>query len=199
MLKTCRFLLVALVVPWALAQDNSQKPQLSKDPLTADQIAIYRVVLEDYVKGSDGALNLANKTNPAGSDLGDADCLRKAGLEIASKSARVAHLLDPTVALSPKMVLVDPERQRATVDKNDPGNVIRKGETTEDQVGKAVDEAFRTGLFTFSEIVFDKEHRHAGLSYSFVCGMLCGHGNTVILEKIKDKWKISKRCAGWIS
>jgi len=34
--------------------------KVSNDPLTTEQIAVYRAVLGGFLKGSDGALNLAN-------------------------------------------------------------------------------------------------------------------------------------------
>jgi hypothetical protein len=46
------------------AQDAVLKPNVSKEPLTAEQIAVYRALLEDYTKGRDGGLNLASKTAP---------------------------------------------------------------------------------------------------------------------------------------
>lgn len=70
---------------------------------------------------------------------------------------------------------------------------------TDEQLDQSVKQAFRTGLFTLSEIAFDKEHRRAVVSYSFVCGMLCGHGNTMVLKKLGQNWKIAKRCGGWVS
>ena len=63
----------------AVSQDNSPKPQVSGEPLTTEQIAVYRVVLKDYMNGSDGALNLANLTEPF-DQLGEA-CLKGLRLE----------------------------------------------------------------------------------------------------------------------
>ena len=70
---------------------------------------------------------------------------------------------------------------------------------TEKQLAGSLHEAFATGLFTFSEIAFDKRHQHAVLAYSFVCGGLCGHGNTIVLRKVGGKWKPRKTCQSWIS
>jgi hypothetical protein len=65
---------------------------------------------------------------------------------------------------------------------------------TEKQLDSSLREAFATGLFTFSEIAFDKRHQRAVLAYSFVCGGLCGHGNTIVLKKVGAKWKRVKTC-----
>jgi len=87
---------------------------------------------------------------------------------------------------------------------NDPQKLIKKAiddheKVTDKELDKSTKKAFETGLFTLSEIVFDKQHKHAVVAYSFVCGGLCGNGNTLLLEKVGKKWKISKSCGGWVS
>jgi hypothetical protein len=191
----------------ALAGDKQPKPKLSKEPLTPEQIAVYRAVLQDYAQGGDNiTLNLANKPRPldrSGFDWSE-DCVKSLELEPAPKSGSLVHTFDPAVDLGVKVVLVDPEAQTQTVKKNDPGNVIDSGAksgkpVTDDQIGDAVKKAFNTALFSLSEIVFDKEHKHAVVSYSFYCGGLCGHGGTVILQKSGETWKMLRRCSSWIS
>jgi hypothetical protein len=73
---------------------------------------------------------------------------------------------------------------------------MRKGKSVE----KAVKEAFANGLFSMSEIAFDKSHRHAVVAYRFWCGALCGNGRTLVFEKAGNEWKNTERkCGGWIS
>ena len=67
---------------------------------------------------------------------------------------------------------------------------------TDKELDKSTKKAFETGL---SEIVFDKLHKHAVVTYSFRCGGLCGNGNTLLLAKVGKKWKISKSCGAWVS
>lgn len=65
---------------------------------------------------------------------------------------------------------------------------------------EAVSDAFDTGLFSISEIAFDKEHRHAAVKYGLYCGFLCGHGKTLIFEKVGANWrKRDSNCGGWTS
>jgi hypothetical protein len=91
-------------------------------------------------------------------------------------------------------MLVDAKKQAAIVRRNDPDNRVGKS------VHDAVRDAFATGLFSVSEIAFDKEHQHALVSYGFYCGSLCGNGATVIFEKVGDVWKKTDRmCGGWVS
>jgi hypothetical protein len=190
----------------AMAGDKQPNPMLSKEPLTQEQIAVYRAVLADYMKGSEGTLNLAKKTVPLerSGSFWPEECVKPMELEPVPKSGPVVHAFDPAIDLGVKIVVVDPEAQAKTVEANDPGNVIRSGAQSgpppsEDQIGAAVKKAFETAQFTLSEIIFDKEHKHAIVSYGFHCGALCGHGATVIVAKEGASWKIKKRCSSWIS
>jgi len=90
---------------------------------------------------------------------------------------------------------VDPDAQGHQVREHDPGNAIRDGKP----VDNAVSEGFEHGLFTLGEIRFNRDHTRAVVSFSFWCGSLCGHGNTMLLEKKNGAWKQKKQCGGWVS
>ena len=184
------------------AQEVSSKPMVSNNPITSDQIAVYRAVLSDFLKGSDNALNLANITDPI--DVTDQTCLRGMDGGVIKEAASVVHRLAPELVAGTRVVLVDPDRQQKAVDENDPQKLIRsaidqQGKVTDEQLDESIKNAFRTALFTLSEIVFDNQHRRAVVAYSFTCGMLCGNGNTLALKKIGNTWKVAKRCGGWAS
>lgn len=111
-------------------------------------------------------------------------------------AAHSYHQLIQNVLGVGKVTLVDPNTQATVVRSKDPDNAIRRGKST----NAAIDDAFANGLFTLSEIAFDKEHKRALVSYSFVCGALCGSGNTLVFEKVPDGWKkVNLSCGGWIS
>jgi len=159
-------------------------------------------VLGSYSNGSNTTLNVADKTETL--DLSeDKECLK--GIELESTSAAVVHRLDQRVTKMKKnMVLVDAETQQKKIEENDPQKLMKRaiddGErVTDKQIGDSLTQAFGTGLFTFSEIAFDKQHHYAVLTYSFVCGGLCGHGNTIVLKKVKEGWRIGRTCRNWIS
>ena len=198
-LVSCMVLLAIAV--FAVSQDDSTKPIVSEESLTGEQVSIYRTVLKDYLRGSDGTLNVSALTEPL--DQSD-DCVKQMRLENLTAPAAAVHRLEQPLVPGTKITLVDPMRQRRAVAENDPQNLMKKAideheKVTDEQLDKSVKQAFRTGLFTLSEIAFDKEHRRAVVSYSFVCGMLCGHGDTMVLKKLGQNWKIAKRCGGWIS
>ncbi len=188
----------------ALSQEDAPKAKVSSDPLTEEQIAVYRTVFDSYSNGSNATLNVADQTETL--DLSeDKDCLKGIDLDPANTSTSVVHRLDNRVTKMKKnIVLVNGELQQKKVEENDPQKLMKRaidgGErVTEKQLDGSLREAFATGLFAFSEIAFDKRHQHAVLAYSFVCGGLCGHGNTIVLRKVGGKWKQRKTCRSWIS
>jgi len=140
----------------AYTQENAPKPKVSDDPLTTEQIAVYRAVLSDFLKGSDGALNLANLTEPL--DQSDKACFRGMDVGVIKESVSVVHRLEPSLVTFTKIVLVDPDRQQKAIKENDPQKLIKNAiddhaKVTDDQVDESVKNAFNTALFTLSEIV----------------------------------------------
>ena len=209
-MKRLLTLTILLLIGWntAAQDEDNPSPQLSKDPLTAEQAAIYRTLLSQYVQGDlNAALNIADRTDPAGlnDDPSGVDISCSPGLKLEPiPRPRVIHRLTRDIALGPNMVLVDPRRQGELVKQNDPQNLMHRAiddhqPVSDQQLDNSVKQAFASGLFTFTEIVFDKSHRHAILAYSFWCGSLCGHGNTVVMKKSGGKWRVQKECGGWIS
>lgn len=195
-------LFAALVLVFAgltAAQEAAEsKPKASDQPLTAEQLAVYRMVLHGWMENEVSTINLSVQTIPfptsGAFDAGD--CGKDLNLEPVEPG--IVHRFRPADLPqlgSDKIGLVDPERQRNAVAENDPGKTIGEGRSIED----AVRNGFAHGLVTVSEIRFDKEHKHAIISYGFYCGSLCGNGGTVILEKVDGAWRRKSRCSNWIS
>jgi hypothetical protein len=202
MRQVCIAVVLLLVSLRAVTQESAGKPKVSDDQLTTEQIAVYRAVLSDFLKGSDGALKLASITEPL--DHRDKSCFKGMDVRLIKESASLVHRLEPSFVTDTKIVLVDPDRQQKAIEENDPQKLIKKAvdeqeKVNDEQVDESVQKAFETALFTLSKIVFDKEHRRAVVGYSFVCGMLCGNGNTLVLKKVGHDWKVAKRWGGWVS
>ena len=180
---------------------EGQKPVKSSPPLTADELAIYKAVLQQYQGAKDtGPLNISNRTYPfePGSHPGgpSPECMQGIEFENLSTVSRSFHELTSEVLVGKNMRLADPDKQGRIVRGNDPDRTMPAGKS----VSEAVQDAFSTGLFSLSEIVFDKERAHAAVSYRFWCGFLCGNGATVVFEKVGNTWKkLDRQCGGWIS
>ena len=167
---------------------NNNKPWKATTALSADEVAIYKAVLQQY--GSKN-LNVSNTTYP----LNPSDNCSNIQLENLATTSHSVHDLPPEVLAGDEMVLVDPKKQAKNVRSNDPSDTIRKGKS----VRNAVTDAFGTALFSMSEIAFDKEHHFAVVSYHFWCGSLCRNGSTIVFEKINGVWEKNRTCDGWIS
>jgi hypothetical protein len=173
---------------------SGEKPTLSPDALTPDQVAIYRIVLATWMDNNKGThtVHLAIQTMPFYLSDMDADCGK--ALRMTEGSVHEIHRFRPEdiAKLAPnKVVLVDPDAQNKEVAKNDPHTNIRKGRA----IGEAVENGFAHGLTTLGEIHFDHEHTHAIVAYDFSCGRTCGNGSTVILEKKNGAWQVSSHCS----
>jgi hypothetical protein len=173
---------------------SEDKPTLSKEPLTAEQLQVYATFLDGHLQDAKSQLNLADKTYPLRFREMDenGDCLNHLPLENLTEAGHTIHSFDPEIAKGRKLVLVDTEKHKV----KDPGDSIKNGESVAD----AVSEGFASGYLSLSEIVFDKDHKHAAFKHGFHCGMLCGHGGTVLFEKTAHGWKeIKHSCSIWIS
>ena len=180
----------------ALAGSSYKKPVRNTNPFSADEVAIYRGILERWNSNARGLLNVSNRTFPIDRDISDCGCLKGIEPQTMVSAAHSFRILTGDVLAGKNIRLVDEEKQAVIVHSNDPNNSIRGGKSVE----TAVNVAFSTGLFSMSEIAFDKEQRRALVSYSFVCGSLCGSGGVWLFEKVDGVWKKSERvCGGWIS
>jgi hypothetical protein len=169
-------------------------------PLDADEVAIYKVVIQQWNGKHSAVLSVSAETyaldttfSPEGAECG---CWAGFPAENLLRASHSFHTLTQSDLPARGVRLVHPDEQNAVVARSDPGTTIRQGRSVED----AVNNAFANGLFSMSEIVFDQEHRRALVSYAFYCGALCGNGRTCVLEKINGSWKITDReCGGWVS
>ena len=181
----------------AAAQDEP-KPTVSLKPLSTEQLSIYHALLAGFMDQDTPQVNLADRTVPFGATGPASDESCGKDLDLEPMSPTLVHqfrLADLAQLSSDKINLVNRSRGEKNVKDNDPWAGIQQGHSVEDSVRNG----FAHGLFTFSEIQFDKSHTHAIVSYSFVCGRLCGNGAEVVLEKTETGWRLEKRCGVWIS
>jgi hypothetical protein len=197
MLRKCAGLAVVLIAAVSFAAAQGSKPKVSDKPLSAEQLAIYRSILGEWMRHGWSSVNLAVQTVPldATGPSGDSECAKGLELETTTPELHRFRTADLAKLGSDNIALVDPDRQRDEVRENDPERTAGKGKSIED----AVSNGFAHGLFTLSEIRFDKQHKLAIVSYGFFCGSLCGNGGTFVLEKTDSGWSRRKRCNDWIS
>jgi hypothetical protein len=197
-MQTNRFVALGVLLATAFAAATDDKPNLSKSPMTSDQIEVYRAFLTSYTNGSKSPhLNLAKRTSALelSDEKGEGGCLKGIDLDGGAHPEAVIHEFDSKIPLRENITLVDTDEQGRVIKKNDPD---RRGQGT--PVNQAIDRAFASGLLTLSEVAFDKTRQYAVMKFSFVCGGLCGHGSTVVFQKRHGQWKeLNRDCGGWIS
>jgi uncharacterized UPF0160 family protein len=133
---------------------------------------------------------------PLSSDLANCECLSAVDVQSLVRASGSFHRLTADVLAGTVARLVNAERQAVLVRANDPHRLMREGY----RVDSAVEQAFSNGLFEISEIAFDDAHRHALVSYSHWCGLLCGSGGVLLFDRVDGVWKKSERiCGGWVS
>jgi hypothetical protein len=189
-----RLLRLVFVVLLAIARCAAEdKAVESKDPLTAEEIAVYKAFIASYDNGSGTKTNLSEVTMPLNTKK--ETCMMPdvhwVGME---KKANTFHRIRGD-EFGPKVHRVDPKAQAERIKESDPGGAIRQGKSVEN----AVRDGFASGLLELSEVVFDETGRFAMMSYSFRCGSLCGSGRTMVFEKKKGVWRKTQNCGGWIS
>jgi hypothetical protein len=190
-------LLFAVAAPCAKSQQDEPKPKVSSDPLTAEQLTVYRTVLHDWMDDGKSIVHLQALTEvfPTSGANDSSDCLKGLDMEPAKSEVHRFRPADLPQFGSSRIRLVDGDAQEKEVEQNDPGKAIQNGTSVDD----AVSNGFAHGKTWLSEIRFDKTHTHAVVFYGFVCGGLCGNGGTVILEKTAKGWKRKSQCSVWMS
>jgi hypothetical protein len=170
---------------------NSAQPrqeQVPASPFTLEQTAVYHAFFTDFRRGSRGgeAIDISEFTETLQPDEGDYNGCMKS---FPRNPAEMTRHLTEDFANENHLFLVDPKLHKI----QDPEDGMRNGLSVE----SAVESGFRSGLLTISEIIFDANRKRAAFHYSFVCGRLCGHSETVVYEKRHGTWKPSKRSCGY--
>jgi hypothetical protein len=174
------------------AEVKSNKPVRNTGALSSDEIAIYRSLMSRWSSGE--RVKVSSKTFPLELDRIDCACFNGMDTDAVLAASHSYRYLTRDVLPGKYARLVDPDSDASPI--RDPEEGMRKGES----IQAAVDKAFDSGLLSLSQIAFDKEHRHAVVSYEFYCGSLCGSGLTVIFEKVGGEWKqADQTCGGFIS
>ncbi len=169
----------------------SKLPPQNRGALTQDEIAIYRLVLLQW-RGKDGhPLTLSQETFPLDVLSGPLPCACIKNIEFTSLSvaSRSVHTLTREILPRNNIRFLAQDRWGFTYSamSQEPPRPIPMSDPEH-------------GVFSLSEIAFDKEHHRALVSYSYGCGLECGSGRTLVFEKVGDEWRLAPtECGGWVS
>ena len=162
-------------------------------PLSQDEIAIYETVLASWSSGnSDRQLvDYRLDTPPVASDPALLNCTK--GVRFSGDTQRVQD----------QKSLIDVHFKGAAIEltdgskwnPDDPGAAIANGKS----IKAAVSEGIGHSLISFSQTTFSHDGKDALVSFSMICGSLCGSGSTIHLRKAGTQWHVVNRCREWIS
>lgn len=189
-----RFLRFSWVVVFLVPILGAAQPvatRVSDDPMPRDQIAIYTDFLKHYSGPISNLLNMQPTTVPFVVKMWlpeqapvVQECLAKSNLP--ATGGDTVHVLPAEIL---KFGTTDSVIRRIQASgKLIPPSKRRPG------VGP---DGFSLDKFTFSEVVFDKEHLHAAFSYSADCGCLGGQGGIVVYALKGGKWVRAEDCDSW--
>jgi hypothetical protein len=184
-----RFTLIALALS-AIVATPVIAPVLNND--RDRKLEVYSAFAAHYGEGN--AVNLADVTTRF--DASNEDVLMCAPSVLLTTAAtrhfRTQTFAQDDFAASPIRV-VDPEIQGLLVQINDPDRNI----TSENDLAGALEDAFDAGLLQVSDVGFNITGQRAVLTFSFSCGMLCGHSGTAMMERRNGQWVRSPRRCGY--
>lgn len=172
--------LVAVLLAIPAAYDNRER-----------KMEVYRAFVSAYAEGD--RVNLANVTTrfDAETDGVIACAPTVLATTLVSRLFRTTTLSQSDFQIS-ALHVVDPEEQAMLVQTHDPDiNIF-----SEDDIDRAVADAFEAGILQVSEVGFDITGQHAMLTFSFTCGRLCGHGGAALFDRVGDRWVWSERRCG---
>jgi hypothetical protein len=179
-------------------QTKTVVQKVTKKQLSEDRLRVYSDFLKVWRRDTIPTLNIATDLDAldSGASSTEGNCAKDLDAEPMAKEPVHQFTLADAGKLGQSAVnLVDRDAQLKDVEKYDPAITIQRGQS----VDSAVRDGYSHGLFSFSEIQFDKTHEHALLTYSFYCGQQCGNGGTVLMTKTDlGFWAISARCHQWM-
>ena len=156
---------------------------------TADERAIYDVVLSSWLADNHDRQMVDRRLRPAPSASESAECIK--GVRFSDHAGGAEKTLDRSTFGKLNVELVDGDKWQA----DDPQKGISRGQSVDD----AVKQAFAHSLVTFSQVALSDDGKDALVSFSMRCGSLCGHGFTLHLHKSGGQWKEAGRCGGYVS
>jgi hypothetical protein len=172
----------------------AEPPRESQQAAQSEEPDLYGMFLDKWARGSAQIIHVARiaESPPAEAMAEFSTCLKGYRLAKLTGSELPLQLSETALARRANVRLVDPKKWQP----RDPGPAIASGKPT----SKAVSEGFAAGILTLSRTIFDKEHKVAIFTYSFVCGGLCGSGGGVMFDKMAAGWKQREvPCGGWVS
>jgi len=197
---------VTLITPPTVAAQKPAEPAQSASAATCiaspDDAAIYsaaltKVILKD--RDDKRQIVLLSQTStgyPPGLAAFTASSTPDKRELLDSASTATRNDFDTKAKLNCDLTSIAPSASVAFVSPKESDELFSRAEEWNDFAKKYPNAA---GFTTVSAIGFDASHHQALVYVGNSCGMLCGTGYVVLLEKKKDKWIAAKAAKIWIA
>lgn len=76
---------------------------------------------------------------------------------------------------------------------------IQTNKSSRDSLWKSMRNKNINGFYSYSQPIFNTNQTLAFIRYGYFCGLNCGNGQELLLEKINGKWKIKTELLFWIN
>jgi len=201
--KALAMILIATAAIVALHFGMRVRQQRQQQLLASERLAVYRALLFPLLKDVKSSVYMGDRT--ASFDMShfpETRCWK--GLDIGKAASAYEYHFHPDDLphLWPgQIVLVDVQEQGLYIN----GHLLSSMRGDYDMIPDSEFAGFLyesrahgfNGPLMLSEIHFDRNMKFAVASYGFLCGGLCGNGETWVLEKSEGEWTRKSQCDGW--
>ena len=158
----------------------AQKPDAK---FIAEAREIYSTVLNSSQYSKDEKLVVDDETTPASNWIDHYfDMMTVPG---TSAETAASFMVNNTGLISLKKVFASMPRIHFTADGYAASLASSKGP--------------RNPILTFSNIGFNRKHDQALITFSNYCGIRCGAGYLILLDRKKGRWKVTREFSLWVS
>lgn len=188
-------LMVSIPVGTARGADSTESIQPVGPTVSQIDIEVYEVVLQSWFGSSRSKIQVDEhlEVAPSLSNREVLECLQGVAFQARSGTQADDHSLRGATFKRAGIRVVDGTKWKAEDQQLE--STVAKGQFRDADLRRA----FAHALTSFSHIQFDQEGILALLTFSNVCGDLCGGGSTLLMKKSVDRWKVLKRCRGYVS
>jgi hypothetical protein len=190
-------MIAALSVSFGVSRALAVTPATSKVDPGEVHVAVYEAVLQSWLGTDYSPALIAEQLSsaPKANDRDLSDCLKGLDFQPPASGGPVLSSLRGMRFARKGVRLID----RADWHAADGPLVTHVNQGQTKSLDSDLDRAMAHSLISFSRIQFDRSGDWALLSFSSVCGALCGSGSTLLMHKSHNTWKVFRRCDQWIS
>jgi hypothetical protein len=190
-------MIAALSVSFGVTRALAVTPAPSKADSGEVHVAVYEAVLKSWLGTDHSPALIAEQLSsaPKATDPDLSDCVKGLDFQPPPSGGPVLSSLRGMRFARKGVHVID----RANWHPADGPLVTHVNQGQTKSLDSDLDRAMAHSLISFSRIQFDRTGDWALVSFSSVCGALCGTGSALLMHNTHNTWTVFKRCDQWIS